>query len=114
MEMRDWNLDIIKVDLFTTHGAFPYNKGVDAYKYLGKHPRLWRVHQQENTARFTWTHCGRFRRLIVQMLYYWTAAYPGRRLDQIWSALTNKQRLEAALATLDPVEPPAPCPAPEG
>lgn len=73
-----WSLDIKLLDIWTAHGSFPYNKQVPAYKYLGKHPGLWRF------------------------LYYWTAAFPGRFLDKLFSKFTNRHRLQAALDSLRP------------
>ena len=72
-ELPDWDLTVVMLDIWSEHGTFPYNRIVGSYKFLGKHPRLWKL------------------------LYYWTACFPGRKAEVIWSSLTNRQRLVTAL-----------------
>jgi len=72
------DLNIELVDIWTLYGTYPYNRQVGAYSFFGKHPRFWKA------------------------LYYWYSWWPGRRMDQIWSTLTNRRRMAAAIQAHNP------------
>lgn len=43
------------VDIWTDYGRFPFASAVGTYKFLGRHPRLWKL--SYDMARFPLTRC---------------------------------------------------------